>query len=161
MLSQHLITKPIFDALFDTYSFIKNNPVSKSMEKMVELLDGKGLMKEQEKLEEFYKSVQIRAEGIDNLEAKQNIIVQLYEKFFKTAFKDTTEKLGIVFTPVEVVDFILNSVNDISIKHFNKSISEENVHVLDPFTGTGTFIARLLQSDLRHCSKIYSRITCK
>lgn len=148
MLSQHLITKPIFDALFDTYSFIQNNPVSKSMEKMVSLLDEKGLMKEQEKLQEFYESVKDRASNIDNLEAKQKIIIQLYEKFFKTAFKETTDRLGIVFTPVEVVDFILKSVNDVSKLYFDKELSEKNVHMLDPFTGTGTFIVRLLQSGI-------------
>lgn len=148
MLSQHLITKPIFDALFDTYSFIQNNPVSKSMEKMVSLLDEKGLMKEQEKLQEFYESVKDRASNIDNLEAKQKIIIQLYEKFFKTSFKETTDRLGIVFTPVEVVDFILKSVNDVSKLYFDKELSEKNVHMLDPFTGTGTFIVRLLQSGI-------------
>ncbi len=148
MLSQHLITKPIFDALFDTYSFIQNNPVSKSMEKMVSLLDEKGMMKEQEKLQEFYESVKDRASNIDNLEAKQKIIIQLYEKFFKTAFKETTDRLGIVFTPVEVVDFILKSVNDVSKLYFDKELSEKNVHMLDPFTGTGTFIVRLLQSGI-------------
>ena len=148
MLSQHLITKPVFDALFDTHSFIKNNPVSKAMEQMVSLLGEKGLMKEQDKLEKFYESVKDRASNIDNLEAKQKIIIQLYDKFFKTAFKETTDRLGIVFTPIEVVDFILTSVNEVSKQYFNKSISEKNVHVFDPFTGTGTFIVRLLQSGI-------------
>lgn len=148
MLSQHLITKPVFDALFDTHSFIKNNPVSKAMEQMVSLLGEKGLMKEQDKLERFYESVKDRASNIDNLEAKQKIIIQLYDKFFKTAFKETTDRLGIVFTPIEVVDFILTSVNEVLKQYFIKSISEKNVHVFDPFTGTGTFIVRLLQSGI-------------
>lgn len=148
MLSQHLITKPVFDALFDTHSFIKNNPVSKSMEQMVSLLGEKGLMKEQDKLERFYESVKDRASNIDNLEAKQKIIIQLYDKFFKTAFKDTTDRLGIVFTPVEIVDFILNSVDEVLKLHFNKTITERDVHILDPFTGTGTFIVRLLQNNI-------------
>ena len=72
----------------------------------------------------------------------------MYDKFFKVGFKETTERLGIVFTPVEVVDFIIHSVDDVLKKHFGKSISDEGVHVLDPFTGTGTFIVRLLQSGL-------------
>src|SRR5699024_8826088 len=96
----------------------------------------------------FYESVRIRAEGIDNLEAKQSIIVQLYDKFFSIGFKSTTQRLGIVFTPVEVVDFIITSVNELSLRYFGKSLSEENVNVLDPFTGTGTFITRLLQSGI-------------
>src|SRR5699024_3941381 len=148
MLSQHLITKPIFEALFESYSFVKNNPVSQSMESILEVLDKQGLLQEQEKLESFYESVRIRAEGIDNLKAKQDIIVQLYNKFFKVGFKETTDRLGIVFTPVEVVDFIIHSVDYVLKNQFGKSIGDEGVHILDPFTGTGTFIVRLLQSGL-------------
>lgn len=148
MLAQHLITKPIFEALFDSYSFVHNNPVSKSMDRILSILDEQGLMKEQEKLESFYESVRVRAEGIDNLKAKQDIIIQLYDKFFKVGFKETTERLGIVFTPVEVVDFIIHSVDDVLKKHFGKSLASDGVHVLDPFTGTGTFVTRLLQSGL-------------
>lgn len=148
MLAQHLITKPVFEALFDSYSFVMNNPVSKSMDKILSILDEQGLIKEQGKLESFYESVRVRAEGIDNLKAKQDIIIQLYDKFFKVGFKETTERLGIVFTPVEVVDFIINSVEEVLKKHFGKSLANEGVHVLDPFTGTGTFVTRLLQSGL-------------
>lgn len=148
MLAQHMITKPVFEALFESYDFIKNNPVSRSMEAMIEVLDKNGLSKEQEQLQSFYESVKVRAEGVDNLEGKQKIIIQLYEKFFKVAFKDTTERLGIVFTPIEVVDFIIHSVEYVLKKHFGKSLASEGVHVLDPFTGTGTFIVRLLQSGL-------------
>lgn len=148
MLSQHLITKPVFEALFETYSFVNNNPVSQAMESILELLDKQGLLKEQEQLEDFYDSVRVRAEGIDNLKAKQDIIIQLYDKFFKVGFKETTERLGIVFTPTEVVDFIIHSVDDVLKKHFDKSLASKGVHVLDPFTGTGTFVTRLLQSGL-------------
>ncbi|PIC73329.1 type ISP restriction/modification enzyme [Sporosarcina sp. P17b] len=148
MLAQHLITKPVFEALFESYSFVNENPVSRSMENTLEILDKQGLMKEQESLKGFYESVKIRAEGIDNLKAKQDIIVQLYNKFFKVGFKSTTEQYGIVFTPVEVVDFIIRSVDDVLKKHFGKSLSSKGVNILDPFTGTGTFITRLLQSGL-------------
>jgi len=148
MLAQHLITKPVFEALFDSYSFANDNPVSRAMDTVLKVMDEQGLVKEQERLNDFYESVRIRAEGIDNLKAKQDIIIQLYDKFFRVGFKETTERLGIVFTPVEVVDFIIHSVDDVLKKHFGKSISEEGVHVLDPFTGTGTFIVRLLQSGL-------------
>ncbi|MEN1969055.1 type ISP restriction/modification enzyme [Lentibacillus sp. N15] len=148
MLAQHLITKPVFEALFESYSFVNNNPVSQAMESILDVLDKQGLLKEQEKLEDFYESVRVRAEGIDNLKAKQDIIVQLYDKFFKVGFKETTERLGIVFTPTEVVDFIIHSVDGVLKQHFGKSLASEGVHVLDPFTGTGTFVTRLLQSGL-------------
>lgn len=148
MLAQHLITSPVFEALFESYNFVKDNPVSQAMDAVLNVMDKQGLMKEQERLEDFYESVRVRAEGIDNLKAKQDIIIQLYDKFFKVGFRKTTERLGIVFTPVEVVDFIIHSVEDVLKKHFGKSISEEGIHILDPFTGTGTFIVRLIQSGL-------------
>lgn len=148
MLSQHIITKPVFDALFEGYSFVNNNPMSQSMQKMLDLLEEQSFDKDAETLNKFYESVKMRASGIDNAEGKQRIIIELYDKFFKTAFPKMVEKLGIVYTPIEVVDFIIHSVNDILKKEFGRSIADENVHILDPFTGTGTFITRLLQSGL-------------
>lgn len=146
MLSQHIITKPVFEALFDNYSFADSNPISKSMGKVLALIEENTPQEENAKLDAFYKSVRRRAKGIDNAEAKQRVIIELYDKFFKAAFPLVVEKLGIVYTPVEVVDYIVKSVAWILQKEFGRSISDENVHVLDPFTGTGTFITRLLQS---------------
>jgi predicted helicase len=149
MLAQHIITQPIFDALFEGYSFVKSNAVSVAMQSMIDALEqGSNLAEQDETLQRFYDSVRKRAEGIDNSEGKQRIIIELYDKFFKTAFPKMVEKLGIVYTPVEVVDFIIHSVNDILKKEFDRSISDENIHILDPFTGTGTFMVRLLQSGL-------------
>ena len=148
MLAQHLITQPVFDALFEGYAFTEKNPVSRSMDAMLKLLHKEGLSKEQEQLEKFYASVRVRASGIDNAEGKQRIIVELYDKFFRTAFPRMAERLGIVYTPVEVVDFILKSADDALREEFGVGLTDEGVHVLDPFTGTGTFIVRLLQSSL-------------
>lgn len=144
MLAQHLITKPVFEALFDQYSFVNNNPVSKAMETIIIELQKAGFEKEQNKLAPFYESVKLRASGVDNAEGKQKIIITLYDKFFSTGFKSTTDRLGIVFTPIDVVDFMVKSVDDVMNKHFGKSLASEGVHILDPFTGTGTFIVRTL-----------------
>jgi len=148
MLAQHIITKPIFEALFEGYSFVKHNAVSQAMQNMLDALDEKTLPEDSEKLQRFYESVKKRAAGIDNADGKQRIIIELYDKFFKTAFPKMVEQLGIVYTPVEAVDFIIHSVNDILKQEFGRSISDENIHILDPFTGTRTFIVRLLQSGL-------------
>ena len=148
MLAQHIITRPVFDALFADYQFVNNNAVSRSMQRMIDLLQEQAFEKDTEVLEKFYQSVRTNVGGIDNLEGKQTIIKNLYEKFFKGAFPLTVEKLGIVYTPVECVDFIIHSVNDILKVEFNTSLTEQNVHILDPFVGTGTFITRLLQSGL-------------
>ena len=148
LLAQHIITKPVFDALFENYSFVQNNPVSQSMEKMVKLLNDKIEEEDNNKLSNFYRHVQESVKGIDNAESKQKIIVELYDKFFKIAFPKVVEQLGIVYTPVEVVDFIINSVADVLKEEFDRNITDENVNIIDPFTGTGTFITRLLQSGL-------------
>jgi len=148
MLAQHLITKPVFDALFADYSFAEHNPMSKAMQGVLDALHEHRLDKEADTLQRFYDSVKLRAEGIDSAQGKQKIIVELYDKFFRNAFPKMTERLGIVYTPVEVVDFILHSVNHLLQQEFGQTLGSKGVHIIDPFTGTGTFITRLLQSGL-------------
>ena len=148
MLAQHLITKPVFDALFEGYEFAKNNPVSKSFKKMIDLLEDQTFEKDQKKLDEFYDSVRRKVGGIDNAAAKQTVIKELYDKFFNLAFPRMAERLGIVYTPIEVVDFIINSAEATLQKEFDLSLSDRDVHIIDPFTGTGTFMVRLLQSGI-------------
>lgn len=148
MLAQHLITKPVFDALFEQYRFAEHNPMSQAMQQVLDQLQEHHLDKERNTLEDFYASVKMRARDVNSAEGKQRIVVELYDKFFRNAFPRMTERLGIVYTPVEVVDFILHSVEHVLKTEFNSSMADENVHILDPFTGTGTFITRLLQSGI-------------
>jgi predicted helicase len=139
MLAQHLITKPVFDALFDHYEFSTSNPVSVTMQRVVDALDGETIEKESQSLQGFYASVRERAAGIDNAEGRQRVIVELYEKFFRQAFPRMSQRLGIVYTPVEIVDFILRSTEWALRKEFGIGLGDQGVHVLDPFVGTGTF----------------------
>ena len=148
MLAQHLITRPVFQTLFEGHQFTDQNPVSRAMQEVLNVLDENRIDKETRGLEKFYDSVRFRANGLTDPHAKQRLIVELYDKFFRNAFPRTTEKLGIVYTPVEIVDFILNSVNEMLQEHFGQTLGSKGVHILDPFTGTGTFITRLLQSGL-------------
>lgn len=148
MLAQHLITRPVFEALFENYSFVRHNPVSRALQGMLDLLEAQALEKDTVVLSRFYESVKLRVSGLDNAEARQRVIVELYDKFFRTAFPRTVEKLGIVYTPVEIVDFINRSVADVLQAAFGRSLSDADVHVLDPFTGTGTFLARMVESGL-------------
>ncbi|UNE54277.1 DEAD/DEAH box helicase [Bartonella machadoae] len=148
MLAQHLVTRPVFEALFDGNQFVQNNTISQAMEKILAVLDETNIEEESKELKEFYDSVKLRASGITTPQARQNLIITLYESFFAKAFKKTTDRLGIVYTPVEVVDFIIRSVDDVLQKEFGKSLGSRGVSILDPFTGTGTFITRLLQSNL-------------
>ena len=146
MLSEHLVTKPAFDKIFADYQFSENNPVSKSMKNVLDKLDQYNFRAELKDLEEFYRGISRRLERIDNSEGRQTVIKELYENFIKIAFPKMAEKLGVAYTPVEIVDFILESTNEILKKEFKKSLTDKGVHVMDPFTGTGTFINRLISN---------------
>jgi len=148
MLAQHLVTKPVFDALFSGQSFATENSMSRAMQGVLDALHEHRLDKEASTLNAFYESVKMRASGIESAEGKQKIVVELYDKFFRNAFPKMSERLGIVYTPVEIVDFILKSVDQLLRTEFGQTLGSEGVHILDPFTGTGTFITRLLQSGL-------------
>ena len=148
MLAQHLITRPVFEALFQGSSFTGENSVSQAMQSVVDVLDRHGLEKESASLADFYDSVRSRAEQVLTQAGRQNLIQQLYERFFQKAFRQLTERLGIVFTPVELVDYILRSVDAVLKWEFDCELTSEGVHVLDPFAGTGTFLARLMELDL-------------
>ncbi len=159
MLAQHIIIKPIFEALFEGDEFSKKNPISIAMQKVLDLLD-QGYEEKDKGLLRYYEYVKDQIGNIDNAEGKQKIIKELYGNFFKIAFKKMSDQLGIVYTPIEIVDFMLNSVNDILKKEFGRTLSDENVNIIDPFTGTGTFVTRLLQSGLidpKDLSRKYER----
>ena len=148
MLAQHLVTRPVFEALFAGHSFASENSMSKAMQGVLDVLDAHRLDKETATLQGFYDSVKMRAADIKSAVGKQKIVVELYDKFFRNAFPKMSERLGIVYTPVEIVDFILHSVDHLLRTEFGQTLGSEGVHILDPFTGTGTFITRLLQSGL-------------
>lgn len=149
MLAQHLVTKPVFDALFESHEFTVENPISRAMQTMVDRFNQNAAFERERKaLFGTYASIQKRASGLDSAAAKQNLIKDLYDKFFKKAFPAMAEKLGIVFTPTEVVDYILRSADSSLRSEFGRTLSDEGVSILEPFVGTGTFITRLLQLGL-------------
>ena len=148
MLAQHMVTKPVFDALFGDAAAAHRNAVSQGMQTVLDVLEPAGLDREAETLDAFYESVRRRVQGAGTAEARQKIVVELYDKFFRNAFPRMTQRLGIVYTPVEIVDFILGSVQHVLREEFRTGLADPDVHVLDPFTGTGTFITRLMQSGM-------------
>ena len=148
MMAQHILTRPVFEALFEHYDFAAGNPVARALDALRQDFGEFGLENETRDLERFYESVRMRARGLDNSEARQHVLMELYEKFFSTALKKDADRLGIVYTPVEIVDFILNSADHVVRREFGRSLSDEGVHVLDPFTGTGIFLVRMIQSAL-------------
>ena len=148
MMAQHILTRPVFEALFEGYDFAGGNPVARALDALRGDFGEFGLENETRDLEGFYESVRLRARGLDNSEARQRVLMELYEKFFATALKKDADRLGIVYTPTEVVDFLLNSADRVLRSEFGRGLSDEGVHVLDPFSGTGIFLVRLLQSAL-------------
>lgn len=149
MLSQHLVTKPVFDALFDEFAFSEMNQVSVAMQAMMDCLHDKGLEKETEGLEGLYRDVHLAAKGVASLQDKQDLVAKLYERFLKEALPgEVSKSLGIVHTPTQIVDYIIRSVEDVLQRDFGASLGDDGVRVLDPFVGTGTFITRLLQSGI-------------
>ena len=147
LLAQHMVTRPVFDALFSDYEFAKSNPVSRAMDGMVDTLRLEhGTDAELAELDGFYRSVQRRVKYVDAAEKKQRVIADLYQDYFKAAFPKEAESLGIVYTPPEAADFIIRSVENILDENFSSSLSEAGVNILDPFAGTGTFISRLIAS---------------
>ena len=148
MLSQHMVSRPVFDALFEDYAFTQLNPVSQAMQATLESLEEKGLEKETAELDAFYRDVRVCVGGLTSASARQKIIAELYQRFFQLALADAAKRMGIVHTPTEVVDYVVRSVEDVLQAEFDASVSDAGVHVIDPFVGTGTFITRLLQSGL-------------
>ncbi|MFP6227903.1 type ISP restriction/modification enzyme [Helicobacter pylori] len=144
MITSHIITKPIFDAIFGDN--IKN-PIAKALDKMVLKLATLGLEGETKDLKNLYESVKTEATHAKSQKSQQELIKNLYNTFFKEAFRKQSEKLGIVYTPIEVVDFILRATNGILKKHFNTDFNDQSITIFDPFTGTGSFIARLLSKE--------------
>ncbi|EMG95160.1 helicase protein [Helicobacter pylori GAM118Bi] len=144
MIISHIITKPIFDAIFGDNI---QNPIAKALDKMVLKLSDLGLEGETKDLKNLYESVKTEAIRAKSQKSQQELIKNLYNTFFKEAFRKQSEKLGIVYTPIEVVDFILRATNGILKKHFNTDFNDQNITIFDPFTGTGSFIARLLSKE--------------
>ena len=146
MLAQHILTAPLFDAMFPDHSFSKQNPVSRAMNTILEMLTDHSMIEnERRELDSFYRAMVERIETVHTLAGKQEIMRTLYDRFFSQAFPRMSERLGIVFTPVEVVDFIIRSADDAMRTAFGQTLGDPGVAIIEPFAGTGTFVARLLQ----------------
>lgn len=150
MIAQHIITVPVFDALFGDFEFAKSNPVSVAIERFLGVLEEHKIEEasDSEVLDDVYASVRRRAAAIQSDAARQQLIRDLYEKFFKVAFKATSDKMGVVYTPTEIIDYILRETDRVLKREFGQSLADDRVHILDPFAGTGSFMAHLIESDL-------------
>lgn len=166
MIAQHMITVPVFDALFGDFEFVKSNPVSVAIDGFLSSLKGHDIEEASDAavLDDVYASVRRRAAMVRTDTARQQLIRDLYEQFFKVAFGKTSQKMGVVYTPTEIIDYILRETDRVLRREFGKSLADEGVHILDPFAGTGSFMAHLIESDLipddkleqKYCHEMHS-----
>lgn len=148
MVAQHMVTLPVFDALFGDYAFAKTNPISVAIEDFLEALKGHGIgdltADDRRSLDELYRSVSRRASFCRTDSNRQALIKDLYNDFFSKAFTRTSEKLGIVYTPIQIVDYMLHATDRALQREFGRRLADEGVHILDPFSGTGSYMAQLV-----------------
>lgn len=147
VLAQHEVTRPIFDALFNQDQVREGNPIVAGIERALSALYDAGLESslDSSELTDLYSQVRVIASQVQSDTAKQNLIKELYNDFFAAAFKDTAEELGIVYTPVEVVDAQLHMVQRALEREFGEHLGDRGVHILDGFAGTGTYLSRLIE----------------
>ncbi len=145
MLIQHILTKDIFMKIFHDVDFHQENAISKTMNKLeTALLGRKGRQNLLKPIEYYYSAIRRVFQNIDELEKKKQFLIRVYEEFYKAYNPKGADKLGIVYTPLEIVTFMVHSVDKLLYKHFGKTLASENVNILDPATGTGTFMSEII-----------------
>ncbi len=167
MLVQHLLTERIFRRIFDNPEFTRRNVIAAEIEKVIDSLTKKHFSRDQflRPLDRFYKAIEEAASQATGYTEKQSFLNVVYEKFFQRVDEKQADAHGIVYTPQPIVDFMVRSVEELLKQEFGRSLSDEGVHILDPFVGTGTFITRIMQEikktkiekkyrDELHCNEV-------
>lgn len=146
MLIQHILTEDIFAKVFNDPEFHRKNNVAAELYKLEDALFERGekaaLLRA---LDPYYAGIASTAALIQNHSEKQGFLKALYEDFYKAYNKKAADRLGVVYTPGEIVRFMIRSADWLCEKHFGKSLIDRGVEILDPATGTGTFIVELLE----------------
>src|SRR5882724_1329548 len=148
MLIQHLLTERIFRTVFNNPDFTRRNVIASEIEKVIDALTSQSFSRDGflQSLDRFYKAIDTAARTIDDFSQKQLFLNTVYEKFFQGFSVKVADTHGIVYTPQPIVNFMVRSVEDILQKEFGKSLSSPDVHILDPFVGTGNFIVHIMQA---------------
>lgn len=142
MLIQHLLTERIFRRVFRTPDFVERNVIAHEIEKVISALTAQYFSRSDflKPLDHFYGAIEKTAETIDDFSQKQGFLNTVYEKFFQGFSVKVADTHGIVYTPQQIVKFMVKSVEHILQEEFGRSLSDEGVHIIDPFVGTGNFI---------------------
>ncbi|MDE0020102.1 MAG: N-6 DNA methylase [Candidatus Poribacteria bacterium] len=147
MLIQHILTERIFRTVFNNSDFTRRNIIAREIEQVVDALTAKAISREAylKPLDRYYNAVEQAAAFCREFSQKQHLLNAFYETFFQSFSEDVADTHGIVYTPQPIVNFMVNSVQQILETEFNRSLSSEGVHIIDPFVGTGNFIVRLMR----------------
>ncbi len=139
IITQYIIAKPILDALF----FDKKSEVEKVLDSLFD--EFKYFVENNsERLQYFYQRATNKAKAIVNNDERQEFIRLLFTNFFNNVFKEVAKESGIAYTPIEVVNFAVYMTNELAKNHLRKTLGDEDVHIVDPFAGTGSFIASVI-----------------
>ena len=147
MLVQHLLTERIFRRIFDNPEFTRRNVIAAEIEKVIDSLTKKHFSRDAflRDLDPFYKAIEEAASTTSSYSEKQAFLNRIYERFFQSFNRKQADTHGIVYTPQPIVDFMVRSVEEILKAEFGRSLSDKDVHILDPFVGTGNFLTRVMQ----------------
>ncbi|MHB0987965.1 MAG: type ISP restriction/modification enzyme [Bellilinea sp.] len=147
MLIQHILTERIFRKIFNNPDFTTRNVIAVEIEKVIRALTSHSFSRDQflGSLDRFYGAIETTAATIGDYSEKQAFLNTVYEKFFQGFSVKAADIYGIVYTPQPVVNFMVNSVEHILKEEFGRSLSDENVHIIDPFVGTGNFIINIMR----------------
>lgn len=149
MMIQHLLTSDIFNKIFDDPDFHRHNTIAAELEKLIDILftysERRNLLGS---IEHYYDTINSTAAAITDHHEKQKFLKVLYENFYKSYNPKAADRLGVVYTPNEIVRFMIESTNHLLYKHFGKTLSDKNVDILDPATGTGTFISEIIENTI-------------
>ena len=153
MLIQHFLTERIFRTVFHNSEFTQRNAIAKEIENVIRALTSQSFSREEflKRFDHFYKAIEVTARRLTAF-PKNRLSEQFYEQFFQGFSVDVADTHGIVYTPQPIVNFMVKSVEDILQKEFGKSLSDENVHILDPFVGTGNFMVHVMDEIKKHRS---------
>ena len=145
MMIQHILTSDIFNKIFDDPEFHRHNNIARELEKLIEILftysERKNLMGN---IEHYYDAINSAAAGITDHHEKQKFLKVLYENFYKVYNPKAADRLGVVYTPNEIVNFMIEGTEYLLHKHFGKTLADKNVDILDPATGTATFVTSII-----------------
>ncbi len=146
MMIQHILTNEIFSSVFDESHFHRENNIARQLQDVVNtFFTGKVRRRTMVNIESYYKVIKAEAASIGNYHEKQKFLKVIYENFYHIYSPKAADRLGVFYTPNEVVDFMLQSTNYLLNKHFGRLLSDKNVEILDPAAGTGTFITDLIE----------------